>query len=121
MRIARLTRRYDAVPQERLVPSTPRLMYSGRVTTMSSPAVTTRIRSESAAEAAEKEYVSVIVPIYNEAAHVEELLQAIEASPVAKEIVIVDDGSTDGTREKLRALAPSAHMTVIFHEENCGK
>jgi glycosyltransferase involved in cell wall biosynthesis len=88
---------------------------------MSLPAVTTRIRSESAAEAAENEYLSVIVPIYNEAAHVEELLQAIEASPVLKEIIIVDDGSTDGTREKLRALPATDYMTVIFHEQNCGK
>jgi dolichol-phosphate mannosyltransferase len=65
--------------------------------------------------------VSVIVPIYNEAAHVEELLHAIQASPVAKEIVIVDDGSTDGTREKLLALPPGEDVTVVFHEKNCGK
>ena len=55
--------------------------------------------------------VSVIVPIYNEAAHVEELLRAIEASPVSKEIVIVDDGSTDGTRDKLLALPAADHVT----------
>ena len=48
--------------------------------------------------------VSVIVPVYNEVAHVDELLQAIHASPVKKEIIIVDDGSTDGTREKLQAM-----------------
>ena len=65
--------------------------------------------------------VSVIVPVYNEAAHVDELLQAIHASPVKKEIIIVDDGSTDGTREKLRALPPSDEVTIVFHEENCGK
>jgi dolichol-phosphate mannosyltransferase len=65
--------------------------------------------------------VSVIVPIYNEAAHVEELLRAIEASPVGKEIVIVDDGSTDGTREKLLALPAADHVTLLFHEKNCGK
>ncbi len=90
---------------------------------MSLPSVTTRIRREGVAQtgAACKEYVSVIVPIYNEAAHLEDLLQAIDASPVAKEIVIVDDGSTDGTREKLRALPPAVDMTVIFHEKNCGK
>jgi len=89
---------------------------------MSLPFLTTQSRPESTAEtAADKGYVSVIVPIYNEAAHVEELLQAIEASPVPKEIVIVDDGSTDGTREKLRALPPADHVTVIFHEKNCGK
>jgi dolichol-phosphate mannosyltransferase len=65
--------------------------------------------------------VSVIVPVYNEAAHIEELLQAIHASPVKKEIIIVDDGSTDGTREKLQAMPPASDVTVIFHEKNCGK
>jgi len=66
-------------------------------------------------------YVSVIVPIFNEATHVEELLQAIAASPVAKEIIIVDDGSTDGTREKLLALPANGDITVVFHERNYGK
>ena len=67
--------------------------------------------------------VSVIVPVYNEVAHVDELLRAIHASPVKKEIIIVDDGSTDGTREKLRVmpLANNNDVTVVFHEENCGK
>ena len=71
------------------------------------PSATTQMRPESAAATAAEDNgcVSVIVPIYNEVAHVEELLQAIEASPVRKEIIIVDDGSTDGTREKLHALA----------------
>jgi dolichol-phosphate mannosyltransferase len=66
-------------------------------------------------------YVSVIVPVYNEVAHVEELLQAIHASPVKKEIIIVDDGSTDGTREKLQAMPLANDVTVVFHEKNCGK
>ena len=65
--------------------------------------------------------VSVIVPVYNEAAHLEELLQAVLASPVKKEVVIVDDGSTDGTREKLLALPPRDDVTIVFHEKNCGK
>jgi dolichol-phosphate mannosyltransferase len=63
----------------------------------------------------------VIVPVYNEAAHVDELLQAIHASPVKKEIIIVDDGSTDGTREKLQAMPLADDVTVVFHETNCGK
>lgn len=66
-------------------------------------------------------YVSVIVPVYNEVAHVNELLQAIHASPVKKEIIIVDDGSTDGTREKLRSMPLTNDITVVFHEKNCGK
>jgi glycosyltransferase involved in cell wall biosynthesis len=65
--------------------------------------------------------VSVIVPIYNEAAHLEELLRAIQASPAKKEIILVDDGSTDGTREKLRSLPATDDVTIIFHEENYGK
>jgi dolichol-phosphate mannosyltransferase len=65
--------------------------------------------------------VSVIVPVFNEAAHVDELLQAIHSSPVKKEIIIVDDGSTDGTREILEALPPLHDVTVVFHERNCGK
>jgi glycosyltransferase involved in cell wall biosynthesis len=68
-----------------------------------------------------KGYVSVIVPVYNEAAHIDELLQAIHASPVRKQIIIVDDGSTDGTREKLQALPPVDDVTIVFHEKNCGK
>src|ERR1700685_3255279 len=65
--------------------------------------------------------VSVIVPVYNEIAHVDELLQAIHASPVKKEIIIVDDGSTDGTREKLQAMPLADDVTVVFHDKNCGK
>src|SRR6204780_821894 len=65
--------------------------------------------------------VSVLVPVYNEAAHVDELLRAIHASPVKKEIIIVDDGSTDGTREKLQAMPLANDVTVVFHEKNCGK
>jgi glycosyltransferase involved in cell wall biosynthesis len=65
--------------------------------------------------------VSVIVPVYNEATHLEELLGAVLASPVKKEIIVVDDGSTDGTREKLRALPPMDEVTIVFHEKNCGK
>ncbi len=65
--------------------------------------------------------MSVVVPVYNEAAHVDELLRAIQDSPVKKEIILVDDGSTDGTREKLQALPPMDGLTVVFHEKNCGK
>jgi dolichol-phosphate mannosyltransferase len=65
--------------------------------------------------------VSVIVPVYNEVSHVDEILRAIHASPVKKEIIIVDDGSTDGTREKLQALPPQDDVTIVFHERNCGK
>jgi hypothetical protein len=65
--------------------------------------------------------VSVVVPVYDEAAHIDELLAAIHASPVKKEILLVDDASTDGTREKLQAMPLANDVTVIFHERNSGK
>ena len=65
--------------------------------------------------------VSVIVPVYNEVENLDDLLRAVVASPVKKEIIVVDDGSTDGTREKLRALPAIDDLTILFHERNCGK
>src|SRR5260370_7726390 len=65
--------------------------------------------------------VSVIVPIYNEVDHFDELLRQGQASPVRKEIIVVDDGSTDGTRERLMELAPAQDFTLVFHRQNCGK
>ena len=65
--------------------------------------------------------VSVIVPVYNEAAHLEELFRAVQASPAKKEIIIVDDGSTDGTRDKLQSLGPMENVKIVFHEKNYGK
>ena len=90
---------------------------------MSLPVVRTEIELEPhAGKAAEwKGCVSVIVPIYNEIDHIDELLKQIKASPVEKEIIIIDDASTDGTQEKLMDLRPASDVTVIFHRENCGK
>jgi len=81
------------------------------------------VRQQEQASASDrwKGCVSVIVPVYNEQAHVDEILQAIHASPVKKEIIIVDDGSTDGTREKLQGLPAQDDVTIVFHQKNCGK
>jgi glycosyltransferase involved in cell wall biosynthesis len=92
-----------------------------------SPSTTIQNRIETEPEQAQivedpwRGRVSVIVPIYNEAAHVEELLRAIQASPAKKEIILVDDGSTDGTRYKLQSLPAMDGVTIVFHERNCGK
>ena len=90
---------------------------------MSLPALSTEIGSRSLAQGSveRKGWVSVLVPIYNEVHHLDELLERIHASPVDKEVIIIDDGSTDGTREKLLQLRPSPDITVIFHQQNCGK
>jgi len=88
---------------------------------MSAWPVAPEIAESAVAETAWKGYVSVIVPIYNEVAHLDELLQAIQASSVRKEIIIVDDGSTDGTRERLRTLPRIEGITILCHEKNYGK
>jgi len=64
--------------------------------------------------------VSIIIPVYNEKATVLELLKRVEALPVDKELILVDDGSTDGTRDLLAGLEP-ARARVLFHDRNRGK
>lgn len=65
--------------------------------------------------------VSVIVPVYNEAHTIKEILRRVEAEDVAGEIIIVDDGSSDGTREILRILSDEEHIKVFLHDKNQGK
>ncbi len=64
--------------------------------------------------------LSVIVPVYDEVATIREILRRIRATDVAKEIVVVDDGSTDGTRELL-AKEGGDDLRVILHDRNRGK
>jgi glycosyltransferase involved in cell wall biosynthesis len=65
--------------------------------------------------------VSVIIPVYNEVNTIEEILRRVEAEEIASEILIVDDGSTDGTRDILQTLSNEEHIRVILHEKNQGK
>lgn len=77
--------------------------------------------------------LSVIIPVYNERATIEEIVRRVQDAPVAgveKEIILVDDGSSDGTRDILRAMqaanpaaaaASPLGMKIIFHEVNQGK
>ena len=64
--------------------------------------------------------LSVVIPVYNEAATVREILRRVRASPIATQIVVVDDGSDDGTREIL-AQEAGPDLSVILHERNRGK
>jgi glycosyltransferase involved in cell wall biosynthesis len=66
--------------------------------------------------------LTVVIPVYNEAATVSELLRKVLETPlpVEREVIVVDDGSTDGTRELLSAIAVPA-ARVIFRERNGGK
>ena len=66
--------------------------------------------------------ISVVIPCYNEASTIEAILDAVRASEIRdKEIVVVDDASSDGTREKLRSFEGQPGLRVIFHERNQGK
>lgn len=66
--------------------------------------------------------LSVIVPCYNEAATVEAIIAAVKKAPIQeKEIIVVDDCSTDGTREILRDKIEPTVARVIYHEKNMGK
>ncbi|HLZ22630.1 MAG TPA: glycosyltransferase family 2 protein [Ktedonobacterales bacterium] len=64
--------------------------------------------------------LSIVVPVYNEAATVLATLERVRRTPFPKEIVVVDDGSTDGTREVLAAIADPT-VRVFLHSKNRGK
>lgn len=65
--------------------------------------------------------LSVVIPIYNEVQTIGELVRRVYATDGDKEIVLVDDGSTDGTREKLADLASQNGVLFLYHEKNQGK
>ncbi|MDT8367880.1 MAG: glycosyltransferase family 2 protein [Longimicrobiales bacterium] len=66
--------------------------------------------------------VSVVIPCYNELATVETLLRAVRAVRLNFEVIVVDDGSTDGTRELLARLEEEGVIdTLVFHPVNRGK
>ena len=66
--------------------------------------------------------LSLIIPVYNEAKTIEKIIRRVDeiSLPFDKEIVIIDDFSTDGTREMLSKLN-SESIKVFFHEYNQGK
>ncbi|MCX5826529.1 MAG: glycosyltransferase family 2 protein [Deltaproteobacteria bacterium] len=64
--------------------------------------------------------LSIILPVFNESATVAEAINAVLATPYRKEIIVVDDGSTDGTRDILAGIC-HPDVSIIFHEKNTGK
>ena len=66
--------------------------------------------------------LSVVIPVYNEAATVHEIIERVQRVGIDKEINIVDDCSTDGTRDVLLTIAKDhPNLTVLHHETNHGK
>lgn len=65
--------------------------------------------------------LSVIVPVYNEMRTIEEILRRVQVVDIPKEVIIVDDGSTDGTRDYLCSLKSKEDFKVLFQPKNTGK
>ena len=65
--------------------------------------------------------LSVIIPVFNEVQNIREILKRVQATGLPWEILIVDDGSTDGTRDILKELDGTDNIRVVLHEKNQGK
>lgn len=65
--------------------------------------------------------LSIIIPVYNERETIVEILRQVRAVDLPKEIIVVDDGSTDGTREVLRREEGKEETVVVYHDKNQGK
>ena len=66
--------------------------------------------------------LSIVIPCFNEKATILELIDAVQSAPIQdKQIIIVDDGSTDGTREILKGIQGKDDIDIIYHKTNKGK
>jgi glycosyltransferase involved in cell wall biosynthesis len=65
--------------------------------------------------------ISVIIPVYNEINTIHEIIRRVQAEKIADEILVVDDGSTDGTVQALELYHGNGLIRSILHEQNQGK
>ena len=65
--------------------------------------------------------LSVVIPVYNELKWLREIVRRVQEVPIPKEIILVDDYSTDGTRAILQEMEAITNIRVIYHTRNQGK
>lgn len=83
--------------------------------TPANPANNATLRSSAAPE------VTVVIPVYNEQKTVTEVIDRVLALPISLEVIVVDDGSSDGTRDALAQYNDHPRVRVLLHEINQGK
>jgi len=76
---------------------------------------------EDASAIASEVQLSVVIPVHNEERTIGEVVRRVRAVEIPKEIIVVDDGSTDRTREVLAELAAGGDLLILDHPENRGK
>jgi glycosyltransferase involved in cell wall biosynthesis len=65
--------------------------------------------------------LSVVMPVFDERQHIEEIVRRVEQVDIPKEIICVDDCSSDGTLDLLKAMAEAGRIRLFHHDENAGK
>jgi glycosyltransferase involved in cell wall biosynthesis len=90
-------------------------------TAAETPAPALRTRKHGVRTAIEAPLLSVVMPVFNELATIEEIIPRVLAVPMRIELIVVDDCSTDGTRGKLQDLQRAHGFTLLLQERNQGK
>tara|TARA_B100000315_G_scaffold126052_1_gene115831 strand:- start:21956 stop:22660 length:705 start_codon:yes stop_codon:yes gene_type:complete len=65
--------------------------------------------------------LSIIIPVFNEANTIADIIKKVQSADYDKEIIVVDDASTDGTKDVLQKLSQQSKIKIFYHERNRGK
>ncbi|MEX0938241.1 MAG: glycosyltransferase family 2 protein [Pirellulales bacterium] len=111
---------YDSrdVHEQHAPPADPQTLHRVEQTIAEAEAALTQITEEQQAPPCT---LTVAMPVFNESATIRQIVRRVQQSPLTTELIIVDDASTDGTREILEELADEPGIRVYFHDQNQGK